>query len=208
MCHAKIRSRLNRTRGEMRSLILNQSRSMFQHQRMITTYAKAKVVRPCIEKIITLAKHDSLNNRRLVFQKLNDHVLVKEIFEKFAPLFKDVNGGYTRIIKLKNRRGDNAMMVIFELTKRLAEEKPVNVKEKKEKKPKVVQETADLGLKQQEKETPKAQVEEKQKPEGEKPREEKHPEKKFKPSLKDKHEHKPDKFLGGISKMFRRKQEP
>lgn len=208
MRHAKKRSRINRTRGEMRALLLNQSRSMFEHQRIITTYAKAKVVQPVVEKIITLAKHDNLNNRRLVFQQLNDHIMVKEVFEKFAPLFKDVNGGYTRIIKLRNRRGDNALMVIFELTKRLAEEKPVVTKAKKEKKPKVTQEAAGEELKQQEKEVPASAHQEK-KAETEKPIE-KHPEKKFKPPLKekDKHEPKGDKFLGGISKMFRRKQEP
>ncbi len=196
MRHAKKRSRINRTRGEMRALLLNQSRSMFEHQRIITTYAKAKVVQPVVEKIITLAKHDNLNNRRLVFQQLNDHVMVKEVFEKFAPLFKDINGGYTRIIKLRNRRGDNALMVIFELTKRLTEEKPVVAKEKKEKKLKATPEAAGEELKQQEAETDKSK--------------EKHPEKKFKPPLKEKdvHEPKGDKFLGGISKMFRRKQEP
>lgn len=208
MRHAKKRSRINRTRGEMRALLLNQSRSIFEHQRIITTLAKAKVVQPVVEKIITLAKHDNLNNRRLVFQKLNDHIMVKEVFEKFAPLFKDVNGGYTRIIKLKNRRGDNALMVIFELTKRLAEEKPVATKEKKEKKPKQIQESAGEASKQQEKEAP-ASAPQETKAEVEKPKE-KHPEKKFKPPLKEheKHEPKGDKFLGGISKMFRRKQEP
>lgn len=209
MRHAKKRSRINRTRGEMRSLLLNQCRAIFEHQRIITTLAKAKVVQPVVEKIITLAKHDNLNNRRLVFQQLNDHIMVKEVFEKFAPLFKDVNGGYTRIIKLKNRRGDNALMVIFELTKRLAEEKPVVSKEKKEKKPRQTQEVAGEELKQQAKETPKPAPHEKKTPESEKPKE-KQPEKKFKPPLKDKdmHEPKGDKFLGGISKMFRRKQEP
>lgn len=214
MRHAKKRSRINRTRGEMRSLVMNQCRSIFEYQRIITTYAKAKVVRPVAEKIISLAKADNLSNKRKVFAILNDHALVKHIFEKIAPLFKDSHGGYTRIIKYKNRRGDNALLVIFELTKKLVEDKPAP-KEKKEKKPKTATEPVSEAGKHEEAEIHKPGAQEKKKHEHEKPatyKEEKHPEKKFKPPVKDiekdKHEQKGDKFLGGIGKMFRRKQEP
>ncbi len=211
MRHAKKRAKLNLNQGQRKALALNLSRSLFAHQRIITLEARAKVLRPIIEKILALSKIDSLNNRRKVFQLLGDHVLVKKIFEKLAPLFNDRNSGFTRIIHFKKRRGDDASLVIFELVKQLPKEKPKPV-EKKDKKTAPV--PAPASLEKPQKERPA--VEEKISLKTEKPKVIKKEEKKLEPKArppkqdleKKKESQKPSKFLGGIGKIFRRKQEP
>jgi large subunit ribosomal protein L17 len=129
--------------------------SLFIHQSIRTTKAKAKAVQPLVEKLITSAKSNTLAAKRQVYKILGDHKLVSLIFKEIAPRFIS-KGGYTRIINLGNRRGDNASMVILELTQVIKKEKkrpkkreaslepiediPSAVKEKpvEEKKPKVV----------------------------------------------------------------------
>ena len=207
MRHAKRRTRLNLTQAERKAFIMNQCCSILKYQRIITTYSKAKVVRSTVERILSLARDDTLGNRRKVFQVLNDHILVKRVFEKFGPLFKERNGGYTRLLRFKRRRGDNASLVIFELTNRLPEEKPV-VKEKKEKKTPTAQQVVPAKEKPQEKE---AIIKEKPKPKPEKAKPPLKIEERPKPPLreipKEKKEKRRGRFLGGISKFFRRKQE-
>lgn len=90
--------------------------ALFLNDRIKTVEARAKEIRPDVDKIITWAKKGDLHSRRLAIAKLGDKELVREIFEKVAQgMFKDRPGGYTRIMKLGNRKGDNAPMVIMEL---------------------------------------------------------------------------------------------
>ena len=103
--------------------------ALFLNDRIKTIEARAKEIRPDVDKIITWAKRGDLHSRRLAIAKLGDKELVREIFEKVAQgMFQDRQGGYTRIMKLGNRKGDNAPMVIMELVtepvKKKDDEKP------------------------------------------------------------------------------------
>ena len=102
--------------------------ALFTNDRIKTVEARAKEIRPDVDRIITWAKKGDLHSRRLAIAKLGDKELVREIFEKVAQgLFADRQGGYTRIMKLGNRKGDNASIVIMELVT-----EPVQKKVKKE----------------------------------------------------------------------------
>ena len=96
--------------------------SLFRYERIETTKAKAKEVQRLAEKMITRAKVDNVHNRRLTSAILFDEAVVNKLFTEIAPLYADVHGGYTRIIKTSNRLGDAAEMAILELTKKT--EKP------------------------------------------------------------------------------------
>ncbi len=91
---------------------------LFRHGRVRTTHAKAKTLRPYAEKLITKAKQGDLHARRQVLAKLRDRDVVAYLFEEVAPRFADRNGGYTRILKLGPRQGDNAPMALIELVDR------------------------------------------------------------------------------------------
>ncbi len=95
----------------MKNLVI----SLFQHGQIETTQAKAKEMRGLAERAITYGKNGSLHHKRLAFTILHDHLLVKKLFEEIAPKFADRNGGYTRIIKTRFRRGDCAPMAIIQL---------------------------------------------------------------------------------------------
>ena len=102
--------------------------ALFTNDRIKTVEARAKEIRPDVDKIITWAKKGDLHSRRLAIAALGDKELVREVFEKVEQgMFADRNGGYTRIMKLGNRKGDNAPMVIMELCT-----EPVQPKAKKE----------------------------------------------------------------------------
>ena len=110
--------------------------ALFLNDRIKTIEARAKEIRPDVDKIITRAKRGDLHSRRLAIAKLGDKELVREIFEKVAQgMFQDRQGGYTRIMKLGNRKGDNAPMVIMELVtepvKKKDDEKPAKKAAKK-----------------------------------------------------------------------------
>ncbi len=108
---------------------------LLTYQRIKTTMAKAKALRKFVEPIITIAKNDpeSVNARRRVYARLCDRVTVTTLFDDLAPLYKDVPGGYTRIMAMGNRRGDGARLVIIELTKRtVSDDDLLGVPEKKE----------------------------------------------------------------------------
>jgi large subunit ribosomal protein L17 len=89
--------------------------SLFEHQRIRTTLAKAKELRGWAEKLVTLGKKNSLHARRLAFALLRDEGVVKKLFEQIAPQYKDREGGYTRIYKMGWRQGDSAPMSLIEL---------------------------------------------------------------------------------------------
>ncbi len=124
---------LSRNNAERKALKRNMVTSLFRFERIETTKAKAKEVQRLAEKMITRAKVDNVHNRRLTSAILFDEAVVNKLFTEIAPLYADVHGGYTRIIKTANRLGDAAEMAILELTKKT--EKPEKkAKEKKEEK--------------------------------------------------------------------------
>lgn len=109
---------LSRNGAERKALLRNMVTSLFRFERIETTAAKAKEVRRLAEKMITRAKVDNVHNRRLTSAVLFDEAVVNKLFTEIAPLYADVNGGYTRIVKMQSRLGDAADMVILELTKK------------------------------------------------------------------------------------------
>lgn len=99
-----------------KSLLRNLAVEVIDHGKIKTTHTKCKAIRPYVEKLITLAKEDTIANRRTAFKKLNNKDAVKKLFEEVAPKFKARNGGYTRILKLADGRvGDNAKMSFIAL---------------------------------------------------------------------------------------------
>ena len=126
---------LSRNNAERKALKRNMVTSLFRFERIETTKAKAKEVQRLAEKMITRAKVDNVHNRRLTSAVLFDEAVVNKLFTEIAPLYADVNGGYTRIIKTANRLGDAAEMAILELTKKTEKpEKKAKDKKKEDKK--------------------------------------------------------------------------
>jgi large subunit ribosomal protein L17 len=116
--------------------------SLFRHERIRTTKAKALEIRRTAEKMITRAKVDSVHNRRIVSARLYDEAIVAKLFTGIAPRMKERNGGYTRILKLGERQGDAAQVVILELvdykldvegTEKKAKKKEAKAKDKNQK---------------------------------------------------------------------------
>jgi large subunit ribosomal protein L17 len=116
MRHAKQKGKLSRDSAHRRSLMRNLCRDVIEHERIRTSQAKAKAVKPKLEKLITLAKRGDLHARRQALSELSqDKFLVHKLFEEIAPRYADRNGGYTRIVKLGPRRSDSTEMVFLEL---------------------------------------------------------------------------------------------
>ncbi len=115
MRHRKAGSRLGRTTEHRLALMRNMSTSLFDKERIRTTLQKAKELRPFAEKLITLSKRESLHARRLVLRHVHDKAVVSKLFDSLSARYAQRPGGYTRIIKLGPRRGDNAEMAIIEL---------------------------------------------------------------------------------------------
>ena len=115
MRHLNTGRSLSRSPAHRKALLANLAQELFQHKRIRTTLAKAKELRPFAEKLVTTAKKGHLAARRNVLRYLSRKSVVKSLFEEIAVKFADRNGGYTRIIKLDSRVGDNAPMAIIEL---------------------------------------------------------------------------------------------
>ena len=116
MRHGKKRHKLSRDSAHRRSLLKNLSRDVIEHERIKTSEAKAKAVKPQVEKLITLAKRGDLHARRQALSELSqDKFLVHKLFEEVAPRYAERPGGYTRIVKLGPRRSDSTEMVFLEL---------------------------------------------------------------------------------------------
>ncbi|NGX09380.1 50S ribosomal protein L17 [Mycobacteroides franklinii] len=109
--------RLGGSSSHQKAILANLATALFEHGRIKTTETKARVLRPYAEKLITHAKKGDLHNRREVLKKIRDKDVVHALFEEIGPFYSDRNGGYTRIIKVENRKGDNAPMAIIELVK-------------------------------------------------------------------------------------------
>lgn len=133
----KLGTDYSHTKAMKRSLVS----ALFLNDRIKTVEARAKEIRPDVDKVITWAKKGDLHSRRLAIAYLNDKELVREIFEKVEQgLFQDRQGGYTRIMKLGNRKGDNAPMVIMELVTEPVAKKAEKAAPKKVEPKKVVEE--------------------------------------------------------------------
>ena len=116
MRHAKQRNKLSRDSAHRKALMRNLCRDVIDHERVRTSQAKAKAVKPKVEKLITLGKRGDLHARRIALSELgNDKFLVHKLFEEVAPRYAERPGGYTRIVKLGPRRSDSAEMVFLEL---------------------------------------------------------------------------------------------
>jgi large subunit ribosomal protein L17 len=134
MKHLRGFNPLERRSAQRKALIRNMVTSLFRHERITTTKTKALAVRRVAERLITRAKEDSVHNRRLVSARLFDEGIVAKLFTDIGPRMKERNGGYTRVLKLGERYGDAAEMVILELVDYKL--KIEDVEEKKEKKAK------------------------------------------------------------------------
>jgi large subunit ribosomal protein L17 len=115
MRHGKKGNHLGRTTSHRKAMLANMASSLIKHKRISTTLAKAKALRMYVEPIITKSKNDTTHSRRIVFSYLQDKETVTELFRDIAAKVADRPGGYTRIIKLNNRLGDNAEMALIEL---------------------------------------------------------------------------------------------
>ena len=115
MRHGKKINHLSRKKAHRSAMLANMACSLIEHKRINTTLAKAKALRKYVEPLITKSKDDTTHNRRVVFSYLNDKKASSTLFRDVAPKISDRPGGYTRIIKLNNRLGDNAEMAMIEL---------------------------------------------------------------------------------------------
>lgn len=131
MRHMKRGKKLGRNASHRKALMRNMAVSLFRHERIETTEAKAKVLRSFAERIITLAKRGDLHARRLVATDINDKQMVQKLFQDLGPRFAERNGGYTRVLKLGHRKGDAAPMALIELTDTEVFEKKKQEKEEK-----------------------------------------------------------------------------
>jgi large subunit ribosomal protein L17 len=115
MRHGKKGRKLSRTASHRKATLRNLATSLFRHGRIETTTAKAKELRPFAERLITLARRGDLHARRLAAQKIQDRQVLGSLFDEIAPRYAERPGGYARILKLGNRKGDAAEMSLIEL---------------------------------------------------------------------------------------------
>jgi large subunit ribosomal protein L17 len=153
MRHQKSGRKLGRTYSHKKATLANIALAIFEHKSIITTTPKAKEARTTVERIITFAKKGDVAARREVLRTIRNKDLVKQIFEDIAPKYAERKGGYTRIVKLGNRSGDNADMAIFELVgyEGLKQEKIEKQRQKRQEKKKKDQKEAEATAKEAEK---------------------------------------------------------
>ena len=118
MRHGISQRKLSRKSGHRKALFRNMSAALIKHEQILTTEAKAKELRPYVEKLITLAKRGGLSNRRLAQSRLQDETQLKKLFDVLAERYKDRDGGYTRVIKAGPRASDSAQTAIIEFVDR------------------------------------------------------------------------------------------
>ncbi len=115
MRHGDKGNNLSRTASHRKALLSNLACQLFQYKKIVTTLAKAKALRPYVEPLITKSKENTTHQRRMVFSHLQDKEAVKELFDVISPKIASRPGGYTRVIKLGKRVGDNAELAMIEL---------------------------------------------------------------------------------------------
>ena len=118
MKHNIKNKKLNRTSSHRKAMFMNMSNALIKHEQITTTLSKAKELRRYVEKIVTLGKKGDLLSRRKAIAILQDQVMSKKVFDVLADRYKNRSGGYTRIIKLGNRFGDNAPSAVIEFVDR------------------------------------------------------------------------------------------
>ena len=118
MKHNIKNKKLNKTSSHRKAMFMNMSNALIKHEQITTTLAKAKELRRFVEKIVTLGKKADLLSRRKAISILQDQKISKKVFDVLADRYKDRSGGYTRIIKLGNRFGDNAPTAVIEFVDR------------------------------------------------------------------------------------------
>ena len=118
MKHNIKNKKLNKTSSHRKALFMNMANALIKHEQITTTLAKAKELRRFVEKIVTLSKKGNLLSRRKVVSILQDQKMSKKVFDVLSERYKSRNGGYTRIIKLGNRFGDNAPTAVIEFVDR------------------------------------------------------------------------------------------
>ena len=118
MKHNIKNKKLNKTSSHRKAMFMNMSNALIKHEQITTTLAKAKELRRFVEKIVTLGKKGDLTSRRKTISTLQDNKMTKKVFDVLADRYKNRNGGYTRIIKLGNRFGDNAPTAVIEFIER------------------------------------------------------------------------------------------
>lgn len=116
--------KLNRTSAHRLSMLRNMMNSLLRHEAIKTTLPKAKELRRVVEPMITLAKEPTVANKRLAFNRLRDREIVVKLFNEIGPMFKDRKGGYTRILKMGYRVGDNAPLAYVELVQKTTDAAP------------------------------------------------------------------------------------
>ncbi len=125
-------ARLGGSPAHQKLIVSNLATALFEHGRITTTEARARVLRPVAEKLITKAKRGDLHNRREVLKTIRDKSVVHTLFTEIAPSFEERPGGYTRITKIGPRKGDNAPMAVIELVTEKYDPKPARAKTKSE----------------------------------------------------------------------------
>ena len=167
MRHQKKTIKLGRTAEHRRALLANQVCSLIEHQRIKTTLAKAKAVRPLAERMVTLGKNGSIHARRRALAVLRQKSAVKKLFDDIAQRSSERNGGYTRIIKLGARKSDSARMAFIEWVDaaQIVEEKPAKEKKTKRKEPEPELQQKTPEPRQPEVEQPEAPATKEEKPE-------------------------------------------
>jgi len=118
--------KLNRTSSHRQAMFRNMAVALLTHEAIKTTLPKAKELRRVVEPLITLAKEPTLANRRLAFARLRDRDVVVKLFNDIGPRFAERNGGYTRVLKMGFRQGDNAPMAFMELVERAEDKEAVD----------------------------------------------------------------------------------
>lgn len=181
MRHTKARYQLSRFSSWRKATVVSMAKNLLKYEQITTTLVRAKSARPVVENLIADAKENTLANKRRAFSVLGEHRLVNTLYTDIAPRFKDTNGGFTRILKMGKRRGDNAEIVLFELTKK----KEKKVKAKKAEKGAPEAETAGEVEQAQDTTSEKAAGTH-EKPSAQKPQK---------------------KFLGGIRKIFKKERD-
>jgi large subunit ribosomal protein L17 len=160
MRHQKKTIKLGRTADHRRALLANQVCALIEHQRIKTTLAKAKAVRPLAERMVTLGKNGSLHARRTALAVLRQKSAVKKLFDDIAQRSAERNGGYTRIVKLGARKSDSAHMAFIEWVdaEYVVEEKPKKEKKAKRKEPEEKQQQVTHEAEEASPEEPKAEA--------------------------------------------------
>ena len=123
MRHGISQRKLSRKSGHRKALFRNMAAALIKHEQILTTEAKAKELRPYVEKLVTLAKRGGLSNRRLAMTRLQDETQLKKLFDVLAERYSDRDGGYTRVIKAGPRASDSAQTAIIEFVDRDEEAK-------------------------------------------------------------------------------------